>query len=133
VYNQTWDDGPQPNPDISAEAVVKIQLDALQNNDISPDDHGIRIAWRFASTANKDATGPVETFIQMVKNPLYRPLIGFEKATLERIRFAGNLAQQRVTLHHRGGEKAVYVFTLSRQRDGREKGCWMTDGVLRVG
>ncbi len=133
MYNQTWDNGPHPAPDISAEAVVKIQLDALQNNDISPDNLGIRIAWRFASPANKAATGPVEHFIQMVKNPLYRHMIGFEHATLERIRFAGNLAQQRVTLHHRGDESAVYVFTLSKQRDGQEKGCWMVDGVLRVG
>lgn len=111
---------------------MKIQLDALQNNDITEDNLGIRIAFRFASPANKNATGPVERFITLVKNPLYRAMIGFEHAELEKMRYAGNLAQQRVTLHHRNGEQATFVFTLSRQRDGDQRGCWMTDGVLRV-
>ena len=133
MYNRIWADDPYPNPTLSAEEVVKIQLDALQNNDIMPDNRGIRIAFRFASPANKNATGPLERFIALVKNPLYKSLIGFEHATLEDMRFAGNLAQQRVVLHMRGGKDAAFVFTLSRQREGDEKGCWMTDGVLRVG
>ena len=29
------------------------------------------------------------------------------------------------------GDRAVYVFLLSRQELGSHKGCWMTDGVLR--
>ncbi len=133
MYNQLWQTEPHPSPDLKPEDVVKIQLDALQNNDITPGNQGIRIAFRFASPANKEATGPVERFIDLVKNPLYRPMIGFENASLEPMRFSGNLAQQRLTLYHRNGDSAVFVFTLSRQREGAEKGCWMTDGVLRVG
>jgi hypothetical protein len=133
VYNRQWAANPTPSPSHSAEEVVKFQLDALQNNDLMPNNEGVRIAFRFASPANKDATGPVDRFIELVKNPLYKPLIGYEHATLENMRYAGNIAQQRVTLHIRGGKRAIYVFTLSRQREGTDKGCWMTDGVLRVG
>ena len=132
VLNKLWQNEPFPNPQLSAEDVVKIQLDALQNNDLSPNNDGIRIAYKFASPANKSATKNLYNFIRMVKTPLYRPMIGFERAELEHIRFAGNLAQQRVQLYHRNGKSMIFVFTLSRQRDGQHKGCWMTDGVLRV-
>ena len=133
MYNQLWEQEPYPSPELSAEDVVKIQLEALQNNDITSNNQGIRLAFRFASPTNRSATGPVERFIALVKNPLYKMMIGFERATLEPMRYAGNLAQQRVVLHHRNGETAAFVFTLARQREGNEKDCWMTDGVLRIG
>ncbi|MEL6271840.1 MAG: DUF4864 domain-containing protein [Chloroflexota bacterium] len=133
MYSSLWENTPHPSPSLSAEDVVRLQLDALQNNDLSKNNTGIRIAFRFASPANRKATGPVDRFISLVKNPLYGPLIGFEQATLENIRFVGNMAQQRVVVHRRNGDRATFIFTLSRQRDGAEKDCWMTDGVLRVG
>ena len=131
-HNPPWAVAFEPSPEIAPEDVVKIQLAALQNNDLTPDNAGIRTAFRFASPDNKAATGPVERFIVLVKNPLYRAMIGFERAELGIMRFAGEIAQQRVTLHHRGGETAAFVFTLSRQRGGVCDGCWLTDGVLRV-
>ncbi len=124
---------PTPSPDLSPQDVVRLQLDALQNNDLLPDDAGIRAAFAFTSPTNREATGPVERFIQLVKNPLYRPLIGFETARLSDMAIVGNRAQQMVAvIHTRGGESAEFIFTLSRQTEGQFNGCWMVDGVLRT-
>jgi len=131
--NPSWAERFEPSPEITPEDVVKIQLEALQNNDLTLDDGGIRTAFRFASPDNRAATGPLGNFITLVKNPLYKAMIGFEEAKLTPMRFAGKIAQQHVTLLHRDGSQAVFVFTLSRQTEGAYAGCWMTDGVLRVG
>lgn len=131
MLNHLWQTEPSPNPDLLPADVVKLQLDAIQNNDLTPNNDGIRIAFKFASPANQNMTGPLVRFIKLVKNPIYRPLIGFESAELDAIRFVGNLAQQRVHVYHRGGNVFTYVFTLSKQREGDYKDCWLTDGVLR--
>lgn len=126
------DEGLQPNPDLSPEQVVTIQLEALQHNDTPERDSGIAIAFRFASPANQAATGPLANFILLVKNPLYQPLLNHRSVERAPVKIAGDEAQQRVILMSATGVKAVYLFTLSKQADGRYKDCWMTDGVERI-
>ena len=109
-----------------------MQLDALQNNDLSPGNEGIRRAWNFASPANRTAIGPVERFIALVKNPLYTHLIGFESAELGQMVIQDDRAQQVVRLHYRKGKTFLFVFMLSRQSETPYAGCWMTDAVIPV-
>lgn len=120
----------QPIPELSPEQVIKIQLNNLQRND--ENDNGIQGAFVFASPANKASTGPVQRFIRMVKNPLYKPMLNFRRAQLQPIHIAGDIAQQLVTLVDAQGQSASYLFTLSRQPLGPYMGCWMTDSVQRV-
>jgi hypothetical protein len=121
-----------PNPQLTPGMVVTIQLDALQNNDLSPGNKGIRQAWQFASPANRGAIGSVERLVEMVKNPLYKYLIGFETAELGQSAVQDDRAQQIVRLRHRGSKVYLYVFMLSRQREEPYQGCWMTDAVIPV-
>jgi hypothetical protein len=121
---------PRPCPDLTPEEVVKIQLDAMQNNDILTNDQGIRAAFHFASPANRLFTGPVERFIEMIKSPLYSRLIGFSQAEMDLMVISGSLAQQRVRLNRPGGVTNLYLFTLTRQNEAPYLGCWMTDSVL---
>jgi len=122
---------PEPNPDLSPREVVMIQLEALQNNDLYEDDGGIRIAYRFASPGNRTYTGPVEHFIDLVKRPSYRPIIGFQRASLGPMLILGAHAQVRVDLVDADGVNLHYVWSLSRQAEMPHIGCWMTDGVMR--
>lgn len=117
----------EPNPGYTPEDVVKIQLDSLQNNDILGGNHGIRNAYRFTSPVNRATTGPIDKFIDMVKNPLYHSLVGFENAEVEAKRVRNDTALLSVRLvHHRGD--SLYLFALSRYN-----GCWMMDSVLPAG
>jgi len=61
----------QPNPELTPDQVVKIQLEGLQNNDLSKNNLGIRICFTFASPGNKIITGPIGNFVKLVKTPAY--------------------------------------------------------------
>lgn len=121
---------PKPSPLLPPEEVVKIQLRALKHNDSS--NHGIAIAYRFASPENRLYTGPLSRFIQMLYNPLYAPMLNYETEELGEMKKRGNRAEQKVVLIDKTGRAYTYLFLLSKQEDGLYKGCWMTDGVRNL-
>lgn len=123
---------PQPSPQFSAAEVVRIQLEALGNNDQPYQDAGIATAFNFASPANRQATGPLERFILLVKNPVYRDMIDHVSADYGRLEVVGDEARQVIILSTPDGRRALYVFVLSKQADGEFAGSWMTDSVLRL-
>ena len=65
-----------PHPDLTPQQVIEAQLEALRHNDDPKPDAGFATAFGFASAANRQATGPVARFTQLLKNPLYRPMLG---------------------------------------------------------
>ena len=126
-------DGPQqtdrlvPNPALAPDQVVKIQLEALKNNDSS--DRGIEVVFRFASPSNKQNTGPLDRFSRMIKEPLYSPMLNHRSVEYDPVQIVGREAKQRVTLVDRRGNTISYVFYLSKQSDASCRDCWMTDAV----
>jgi hypothetical protein len=123
---------PAPKPDYTPQQVVHIQLDALGRNDDPTPDHGIAVAFAFASPANQKATGPVEKFARMIKSPEYRPLLDHRAADYGDTHVDGPEAQLLVKVTASDGEAALYLFVLARQTDGKYQDCWMTDGVMRL-
>ncbi len=107
-----------------------IQLEALQNNDLYDHNGGIRVAFEYASPDNRGFIGRVERFIELVKNPLYRPLIGFQQATIGGVLILGDHAQIQVEVLDVQGKRVRYVWSLSRQEQAPYEDCWMTDGVM---
>ena len=120
-------EGPVPNPDLSPREVVRIQLEALRRNGELGQDSGIATVFRFASAANQAVTGPLERFVEMLKNPLYRPMLDHSSAEFGPVQSEGDIARVQVVLFGRMGEVAAYDFTLSKDED---TGCWLTDAVL---
>jgi len=123
---------PGPSPALSPDEVVSIQLEALQHNDSPTRDHGIATTFRFASPANRVATGPLDHFSELVKNSLYRAMIDHRRVERGRMHVEGDEARQRVTVYAASGARVTYLFLLSRQHGGAYDGCWMTDGVVRI-
>jgi hypothetical protein len=126
---------PHPDPTLQPHDVVRLQLDALQNNDLTPDDGGIRIAYRFASPKNREALGTLDDFIQIVKNTLYAPLIGFERAELGALQTTpnGEQASLQAWVYRDGRAVGAFRWILSRQPDdGEHAGCWLVDAVIRT-
>ncbi len=125
---------PFPSSSLTPADVVRLQLDALQNDDLLPENLGIRIAYRFASPGNKAAVGQPKDFLHLIKgNPAYHPMIGFERAELGTLAYSvfGDQARQRVWLHRSGRTTAIYCYVLSKQSDAPFTGCWMVDAVIR--
>jgi hypothetical protein len=122
---------PVPDPKYSAADVVGIVLHALQHNDEPAPDHGIAVTFAFASPANREATGPLDRFTLLVKNPEYRTMLQARSMHRGPIDVMGVHARQRVTVVGVSGETRVFIFLLSKQQGGLYNGCWMTDGVMR--
>jgi hypothetical protein len=120
-------DQASPVPGLSPRQVVQIQLQALRHNDVPAPDAGIATTFRFASEANQEATGPLERFKRMLRNPLYAPMIDHVSAEFGPVHHEGDVARVQVVLFGRGGEVVAYDFTLSRDES---TGCWLTDGVM---
>jgi hypothetical protein len=120
----------RPSPKLSPAEVIRIQVEALKQNDET--DSGIEITFRFASPANRQVTGPFNRFKQLVKTPAYRPMLNHKTAEYDPILLSGQSATQRVTIIERNGQATVYMFSLSRQNLPDCPGCWLTDGVTIV-
>jgi hypothetical protein len=125
-------DLPTPDPTENPEEVVSVQLEALRNNNDPYADAGIMTAYNYASPANRRSTGPLDSFIQMVKSPRYSVMIDFEEATRGPIEVSEKKADQKVTITGDSGRTVTYEFGLSVQSEGMFEGCWMTDRVLTV-
>ena len=120
-----------PKPEMVPENVVRIQLEALANKDDPHQNAGIEIAFRFASPSNQRAIGPLKRFIQLVNNPIYKPMLDHQTA-----RFGDSVKEEEkvmlpVYLTTSDGKLVGYLFILSKQKGGPYDRCWMTDAVLR--
>lgn len=119
-----------PLPSLGPQEVVNIQLQAMQNNNQPYENHGIEVAFRFASPSNKENTGPLSQFIKLVQNDTYSSLLNFKQYGLDDVDVKGDKAIQKVTLINEADKPAVFYFKLSRQQEEPYADCWMTDGVI---
>ncbi|MDF9795897.1 hypothetical protein OKW21_001160 [Catalinimonas alkaloidigena] len=119
-----------PLPSLGPQEVVNIQLQAMQNNNQPYENHGIEVAFRFASPSNKENTGPLNQFIKLVQNDTYSSLLNFKQYGLDDVDVKGDKAIQKVTLINEDDKPAVFYFKLSRQQEEPYADCWMTDGVI---
>ena len=115
-----------PNPALSPAEVIRIQLEALRDND--DQDRGIAVAFRFASPANRANTGPLPRFIAMIRQGPYALMLDFREAAYGPVETVSDRARQRVTLTG-ARESVTYWFHLSRQSEAPYADCWMTDAV----
>ena len=118
--------GPLPDPTLTPDEVVRIQLEALRDNNET--DHGIAVCFRFASPSNQSNTGPVDRFGEMLKVGPYRLMLEYHDAEYAEVEIRENRARQLVTLKGTS-ETVTYAFYLSRQTHQACDGCWMTDAV----
>lgn len=125
-------DAAVPNRDLSPEDVVSIQLEALRHNDSPSRDAGIATTFRFASPANRVATGPLDHFAQLVKTSAYSAMLNHKRVERGPMHVEDDEARQRVVVYSATGARVAYMFFLSRQHGGPYDGCWMTDGVTKL-
>lgn len=118
--------GQKPDPSLSPQEVVSIQLEAFRNN--TEDNEGIAVAFRFASPVNRRQTGPLTRFAGMMQGSAYRVMMEYDSLVWAPTVVDGNTAIQRVALI-RDGETFIYDFILQRQTVEPYTDCWMTEGV----
>ena len=120
----------KPNSNIKPSEVVKIQLLGLQNNDEVFNDSGIEQTWNFAHRMNKQATGPLDRFKEMLKSNNYQMMIDHISHTITQVRGGDDWVQFEVIILDK--EKIYHKFNWQVEKfieDGPLKDCWLTTMV----
>ena len=121
-----------PHPSLSPLDVVQIVMNALQKNDEPSKNRGIAVTYNFTSPANKNVTGPIDRFVNMVTGPVYGKMVDHLGAVYEKIKLKGNSASIDVIIKVASGRFVGFRFLLTKQRDNEFDGAWMTDSVIPI-
>ena len=120
----------KPNNNIEPRQVVKIQLSGLMNNDKPNIDNGIKQTWEFAHPSNKKYTGPLSSFINLLKSENYKMLLNHLESEIIKVFESNNRYGFEVRVL--GGDKNYYKFQWIVEKyyeEGPLKDCWLTTSV----
>ena len=119
-----------PNNSILPADVIKIQLNALMDNDSKFKDSGIEQTWNFAHPNNKKNTGPLPNFKMMIKGNSYQMLLNHLSHTIKEIGSSDIWAQFEVVILDK--DKIYHKFNWQVEKyttEGPLKDCWLTTMV----
>ena len=119
-----------PNNSILPADVIKIQLNALMDNDSKFKDSGIEQTWNFAHPNNKKNTGPFPNFKIMIKGNSYKMLLNHLSHTITALGSSNEWAQFEVVILDK--EKIYHKFNWQVEKftmEGPLQGCWLTTVV----
>lgn len=120
----------KPNISLKPIEVLNIQLDSLQRNNIPFNDAGIEQVWEFAHPNNKQTTGPLEKFKQMIYSENYKILISHIKSEVTIISESENKNVYKVSVLTKDKKKYNYMWQIEKvKEEGSLINCWMTTMV----
>ena len=117
----------KPAENLSAYDVIKIQLEALKNND--DDDTGIKQTWLFAHPDNKSVTGPYERFRIMIYGQQYKFLINHSSHKIKLVTNSPNTYVYRIEILTDNKKLFFYEWHVQKGSSDKCKNCWFTSAV----
>ena len=119
----------EPDPSISPQDVISIQLTALMNNDQPEKDFGISQTWAFAHPDNRVQTGPLNQFAMMMKGPYYRDMINHSSHTVTEMNRARDWVQFKVMMEDSKVQVLAFYWVVKKVQVEPFADCWMTSAV----
>ena len=117
----------KPSKKLDPYDVVKIQLEALKNND--ENDQGIRQTWLFAHPDNKKVTGPFARFRIMIYGQQYKHLINHSSHKIKLITNSSNTYVYRIEILSENKKLFFYEWHVQKGSDNNCQNCWFTSAV----
>ena len=117
----------KPNKRLEPYDVVKIQLEALKNN--NKDDNGIKQTWLFAHPDNKKITGPYERFRIMIYGQQYKFLLNHSSHKINLITNSPNRFIYRIEILSEKKQLFFYEWHVQKGSEEKCKNCWFTSAV----
>ena len=117
----------KPAENLSAYDVIKIQLNALKNND--DDDTGIKQTWLFAHPDNKKITGPYERFRIMIYGAQYRSLLNHSSHKINLIMNTPNKHIFKIEILAKDKQLLFYEWHVQKASEKNCNNCWFTSAV----
>ena len=120
----------KPNTNLDPFEVLMIQLNSLKNNNKPYKDAGIEQTWEFAHPNNKEITGPLDKFKEMIYSENYKILISHENSEITILKENKDTSIFKVIVLTKNKEKYYYIWQIEKvKQEGYLKNCWMTTGV----
>jgi len=120
----------KPNTNLGPFEVLMIQLNSLKNNNKPYKDAGIEQAWEFAHPNNKEITGPLGKFREMIYSENYKILISHENSEITILKENKDISIYKVIVLTKNKEKYYYIWQIEKVLlEGNFKNCWMTTSV----
>ena len=117
----------KPSEKLDPYDVVKIQLEALKNNDSM--DKGIKQTWLFAHPNNKKVTGPYERFRIMIYGQQYKHLVNHSSHKIKLITNSPNTFVYRIEILTDDKKLIFYEWHVQRGNEDNCTKCWFTSAV----
>ncbi len=117
----------KPSKELDPYDVIKIQLNALQDNDDK--DNGIKQTWYFAHPDNKKYTGPYDRFRIMLYGQQYKYLINHFSHKIKLISNSPNTYIYRIEILSLEKKLFFYEWHVQKGSDDDCKNCWFTSAV----
>ena len=117
----------EPNKRLEPYDVVKIQLEALKNN--NKDDNGIKQTWLFAHPDNKKITGPYERFRIMIYGQQYKFLLNHSSHKINLITNSPSRFIYRIEILSDKKQLFFYEWHVQKGSEEKCKNCWFTSAV----
>ncbi|MFB6297698.1 MAG: DUF4864 domain-containing protein [Salinirussus sp.] len=108
-------------------SVIHIQVMALANNDVDPDE-GINTTYRFVSGGDSGPAVPPRQFVRNIKF-YYEPLLAADRVSYGSLHRSGTTAFRNVTVSTNIAD-TTYNWTVERRAEGQRAGCWQTAGIV---
>ncbi len=116
-----------PSKKIKPYEVIKIQLEALKNNDEK--DQGIKQTWLFAHPDNKKVTGPYDRFRIMIYGQQYKYLINHSSHKIRLITNNLKTYVYRIEILTNDKKLFFYEWHVKKGSDSNCNNCWFTSAV----
>ena len=116
-----------PNEKLSPYDVVKIQLEALKNNE--KNDEGIKQTWLFAHPENKKSTGPYERFRIMIYGAQYKSLLNHSSHKINLIMNTPNKHIFKIEILAKDKQLLFYEWHVQKATEENCNNCWFTSAV----
>ena len=116
-----------PNEKLLPYDVVKIQLEALKNN--NENDDGIKQTWLFAHPENKKITGPYERFRIMIYGDQYNSLLNHSSHKINLLMNTPNKHIFKIEILAKDKQLLFYEWHVQKASENNCKDCWFTSAV----
>jgi len=127
INNSVYAELTKPNKKLEPYDVVKIQLEALKNN--NEDDNGIKQTWLFAHPDNKKVTGPYERFRIMIYGQQYKFLLNHSSHKINLITNSPKRFIYRIEILSDKKQLFFYEWHVQKGSEEKCKNCWFTSAV----
>ena len=124
--NFLYADTIKPANNLTAYDVIKIQLNALKNNNKPNKNSGIKQTWVFAHPKNKKITGPYERFQKMLLGDQYKVLLNHESHKIKLITNSKDKYIYNVELISIDKKMYFYEWHLEKSTIENCNSCWFT-------